>query len=163
MQAVKESNLRSSSFSEKLRLKDTKVRDLMVENRRLVEVPYTASLALTLNALMANRVAAAPVAAPPGHWIGAGGSMIMESDKQTGVIRKQYIGMVTMLDIVAHIGDGDKLDGGDDFDLDKKMSVPVSSIIGHSLEGLSLWTLNPNTGYLVCFLFWCLCLFTHEL
>lgn len=150
MQAVKESNLRSSSFSEKLRLKDTKVRDLMVENRRLVEVPYTASLALTLNALMANRVAAAPVAAPPGHWIGAGGSMIMESDKQTGVIRKQYIGMVTMLDIVAHIGDGDKLDGGDDFDLDKKMSVPVSSIIGHSLEGLSLWTLNPNTSILDC-------------
>ncbi|KAI3974682.1 hypothetical protein MKX01_004411 [Papaver californicum] len=30
------------------------------------------------------------------------------------------------------------------------MSVPVSSIVCHSLEGLSLWTLNPNTSLLDC-------------
>lgn len=117
----------------------------MVEKRRLVEVPYTASLAHTMNALVANHVVAVPVAAPPGHWIGAGGSMIMESDKQTGAVRKHYIGMVTMLDILAHIAGDDQVDGGDVFDLDQKMAVPVSSIIGHCLEGLSLWTLNPNT------------------
>jgi len=42
----------------------------------------------------------------------------------------------------------DHLSGGDDVeeDLDQRMSVPVSSIIGHSFEGLSLWILNPNTG-----------------
>lgn len=107
-----------------------------------MEVPYTASLAQTMNSLVANRVVAVPVAAPPGHWIGAGGSMIMETDKQTGVVRKHYIGMVTMLDILAHIAGDDKTDGSD---LDQKMAVPVSSIIGHCLEGLSLWTLNPNT------------------
>ncbi|MCH96029.1 SNF1-related protein kinase regulatory subunit gamma-like PV42a-like, partial [Trifolium medium] len=52
------------------------------------------------------------------------------------------------LDIVAHIAGEDHLSGGDDDvteDLDQRMSVPVSSIIGHSFEGLSLWTLNPNT------------------
>ncbi|CAK7356939.1 unnamed protein product [Dovyalis caffra] len=102
--------------------------------------------------MVANQVVAVPVAAPPGHWIGAGGSMIMESDKKTGEVRKHYIGMATMLDILAHIAGDDQIIGGDDHasDLDKKMSVPVSSIIGHSLEGLSLWTLNPNTSFLDC-------------
>ncbi|XP_042476223.1 SNF1-related protein kinase regulatory subunit gamma-like PV42a [Macadamia integrifolia] len=132
-------------------LREKKVKDLIVEKRRLVEIPYTASLSHTLNALVANRVVAVPVAAPPGHWIGAGGSMIMQSDKNTGAVRKHYIGMVTMLDILAHIADqlSDSING-DDFDLDKRMSVPVSSIIGHCLEGLSLWTLNPYTSVVDC-------------
>ena len=134
--------------SESMNLKEKKVKDLMVNKKRLVEVPYTASLAQTMNTLVANKVVAVPVAAPPGQWIGAGGSMIVESDKQTGAVRKHYIGMVTMLDIVAHIAGDDHLSGGDhdvEEDLDQRMSVPVSSIIGHSFEGLSLWTLNPNT------------------
>nr|KYP56798.1 5'-AMP-activated protein kinase subunit gamma-3 [Cajanus cajan] len=135
-----------------MRLKEKKVKDLMVEKRRLVEVPYTASLAHTMHTLVANKVAAVPVAAPPGQWIGAGGSMIVESDKQTGAVRKHYIGMVTMLDIVAHIAGDDHLSCGDNVteDLDQKLSDPVSSIIGHSFEGLSLWTLNPNTSLLDC-------------
>ncbi|KAJ8560036.1 hypothetical protein K7X08_004094 [Anisodus acutangulus] len=129
-------------------LKDKHVKDLMADKRRLVEVPYTATLADTIKTLMANKVVAVPVAAPPGHWIGAGGSMIMESDKQTGAVRKHYIGMVTMLDILAHIaGDGC---AHDDVDLTKKMMVPVSSIIGHCLESLSLWTLSPNTSIMDC-------------
>ncbi|XP_027343458.1 SNF1-related protein kinase regulatory subunit gamma-like PV42a [Abrus precatorius] len=138
--------------SESMRLKEKKVKDLMVDKKRLVEVPYTASLADTMNTLVANKVVAVPVAAPPGQWIGAGGSMIVESDKQTGAVRKHYIGIVTMLDVVAHIAGEDHLSGGDDIskDLDQRMSVPVSSIIGHSFEGLSLWTLNPNTSLLDC-------------
>ncbi|XP_076892796.1 SNF1-related protein kinase regulatory subunit gamma-like PV42a [Bidens hawaiensis] len=134
------------------RLTDKKVKELVAENRRLVEVPYTATLAHTLNALVANQVVAVPVAAPPGHWIGAGGSMILESDKHTGAVRKHYIGMVTMLDILSHIA-GDKPDGGTVEDLDnmeQRMSVPVSSVIGHCLESLSLWTLNPSTSILDC-------------
>ncbi|KAM1493369.1 hypothetical protein PS1_025527 [Malus domestica] len=136
------------------RLRDKKVGDLMVNKRRLVEVPYTATLAHTMNALVANKVLAVPVAAPPGQWIGAGGSMIVEADKQTGTVRKHYIGLATMLDILAHIaGTEDQLmDEGvnDGFDLDQKMSVPVSTIIGQCLEGLSLWTLNPNTSIVDC-------------
>lgn len=129
---------------------EQKVRELVVEKRRLVEVPYTATLADTMNTLVANRVMAVPVAAPPGHWIGAGGSMIMETDKHTGAVRKHYIGMVTMLDILAHLAedDNDVVNGGDSTnnnDVDKKLGVTVSTIIGHCLEGLSLWTLNPNT------------------
>lgn len=128
-------------------LKDKQVKDLIVDKRRLVEVPYTATLADTMKTLMVNKVVAVPVAAPPGHWIGAGGSMILESDKQTGAVRKHYIGMVNMLDILAHIaGNG----SADDADLTKKMMVPVSSIIGHCLESLSLWTLSPNTSIVDC-------------
>ncbi|XP_039005919.1 SNF1-related protein kinase regulatory subunit gamma-like PV42a [Hibiscus syriacus] len=107
-----------------------------------------------MNALVANKVTALPVAAPPGQWIGAGGSMIMESDKQTGVVRKHYIGMVTMLDILAYIADDDNQmmgsDVGGDANLERKMTVPISLIIGRSFEGLSLWTLNPNTSILDC-------------
>ena len=119
--------------AESIRFRERKVKELMVDKKRLVEVPYTATLAHTMNTLVANKVVAVPVAAPPGQWIGAGGSMIVESDKQTGVVRKHYIGMVTMLDIVAHIA-GDEnsgnLDGGDGMeDLDQWMAVPVSSII----------------------------------
>lgn len=130
------------------RLRDKKVKDLISDKKRLVEVPYTASLADTMNALLANRVVAVPVAAPPGHWIGAGGSMILESDKHTGAARKHYIGMLTMLDVLAHIA-GNQTDpaAGDGGQFDRKMQVPVSSIIGHCLESLSLWTLNANTGY----------------
>lgn len=128
-------------------LRERHVGELLREKRRLVEVPYTATLIDTVNALVANGVVAVPVAAPPGKWIGAGGSMILESDPVTGAVRKHYIGMVTMLDILVHIAedDGEAQDGSKVMDLEKKMSVAVSSVIGHSLEGLSLWTLNPNT------------------
>ena len=63
------------------------------------------------------------------------------------VVKLPRFVMVTMLDILAHIAGDDQINGGDDVvsDLDKKMSVPVSAIIGRCLEGLSLWTLNPNT------------------
>lgn len=127
------------------RLINVTAKDLTARNRRLVEVPYTATLSHAMNTLVANSISALPVAAPPGHWIGAGGSMIMESDKQTGAVRKHYIGILTMLDILAHIAGGGNLS-----DLDRKMSSQVSSIIGHCLEGLSLWTLNPNTSFVEC-------------
>lgn len=142
-------------------LRERKVKELVHNKGRLVEVPYTATLSHTMNVLLANDIAAVPVAAPPNRWIGAGGSMILESDPVTGIVRKQYIGIVTMLDVLVHIAEEDggiRVDVDHDVGdagskLDRRMSVPVSSIIGHSLEGLSLWTLNPNTRFV------CLCLF----
>lgn len=142
MQTTKETQQQQDELRKKV------VRDLMEDKRRLVEVPYTATLAHTMNTLVANQVVAVPVAAPPGHWIGAGGSMILESDKQTGAVRKHYIGMVTMLDILSHIA-GDDINDGSAADLDQRMSVTVSSVIGHCLESLSLWTLNPNTRHVI--------------
>ncbi|KAF6170583.1 hypothetical protein GIB67_037435 [Kingdonia uniflora] len=113
MKSTNATNNMSFSSPESLWLREVKVKDLILDKKRLVEVPYTASLADTMNALVANHVVAMPVAAPPGHWIGA------EEQSGSGVV-----------------------------DLEKRMSVPVSTIIGHSLEGLSLWTMNPNTSVL---------------
>ncbi|ESQ27037.1 hypothetical protein EUTSA_v10019455mg [Eutrema salsugineum] len=126
------------------RLMDFKVKDLTVDKRRLVQVSDNATLADALN-VMVKHVRAVPVAAAPGQWLGAGGSMIVESDKETGSAKKQYIGMVTMLDVVAHIAGNEGENG-----LDKKMAAPVSSIIGHCPEGRSLWSLNPNTSIMDC-------------
>ncbi|PWA68389.1 cystathionine beta-synthase (CBS) protein [Artemisia annua] len=149
MMGVKRDNMHTN-IEPQQHLRDKKVRDLVSDKRRLVEVPYTATLAHTMNALVANQVVAVPVAAPPGHWIGAGGSMIMESDKHTGAVRKHYIGMVTMLDVLAHIA-GNSVDTScEETNLEERMSVPVSSVIGHCLESLSLWTLNPDTSIMDC-------------
>lgn len=147
-------------------LRERKVKEVMHNKGKLVEVPYTASLSHTMNALLANDVAAVPVAAPPNRWIGAGGSMILESDPVTGIVRKQYIGIVTMLDVLVHIAEEDggiKVEGDHDpgTKLDRRMSVPVSSIIGHSLEGLSLWTLNPNSRF-VCETPFCFTIFIED-
>ncbi|KAJ1698558.1 hypothetical protein LUZ63_007070 [Rhynchospora breviuscula] len=133
-------------------LREHRVSLLTRHKRRLVEVPYTATIADTANALQANCVSAMAVAAPPGRWIGAGGTMILESDPATGAVRKHYIGMVTMLDILVHIAEAGVKGGGksEEMDLNQSMMVPVSSVIGHSLEGLSLWTLNPNTSIMDC-------------
>ncbi|XP_048129470.1 SNF1-related protein kinase regulatory subunit gamma-like PV42b [Rhodamnia argentea] len=154
MQAIaRQSPNGSSSSTAKQRLIERRVRDLILHKSQLVDVPHTASLTETMNALVTNRVLAVLVAAPPGRWIGAGGSMIMEAGQETGTVRKQYIGIVTMLDIPAHIGgddDGVEKASDDQSDLEKKMATPVSAIIGHNLEGLSLWTFNPNTSILDC-------------
>ncbi|KAF8095082.1 hypothetical protein N665_0341s0010 [Sinapis alba] len=96
------------------RLINVTAKDLTARNRRLVEVPYTVTLAHAMNTLVANSISGLSVAAPPGHWIGAGGSIIMESNKHTGAVRNTRY----------------------------KIGSQVSSIIGHCLEGLSLWTLN---------------------
>ncbi|PKU84963.1 SNF1-related protein kinase regulatory subunit gamma-like PV42a [Dendrobium catenatum] len=131
-------------------LRERRVRDIVREKRRLVEVPYNATLSSTVNALLANNVVAVPVAAPPGRYIGAGGSMILESDPATGAVRKQYIGIITMLDVLVHIAGDEPLGADCEVDLDRTMASPVSSVIGHSLEGLTLWSLNPNTSILDC-------------
>ncbi|KAJ0048506.1 hypothetical protein Pint_15771 [Pistacia integerrima] len=41
----------------------------MADKRPLMEVSYTASLADTMNTLVANKVVAVLVVAPSGHWI----------------------------------------------------------------------------------------------
>ncbi|CAA3010349.1 SNF1-related kinase regulatory subunit gamma-like PV42a [Olea europaea subsp. europaea] len=128
------------SIHQPYRLRDKKVSDLIPDKRRLVEVPYTASLADTINALMNNRISAVAVVAPPGNRIGAGGSMILEADKHTGEVRKHYIGMMTMLDILAQIAGNHVEPESDGDDLDQKMKVSVSSITGRCLESLSLWS-----------------------
>jgi hypothetical protein len=66
--------------------------------------------------------------------------MIMEADKSTGHVRKQFIGMVSVLDILIHVVEEEGHDFAD------RLSSTVASIIGHSREGLSLWTISPTAS-----------------
>ncbi|KAL3677531.1 hypothetical protein R1sor_027479 [Riccia sorocarpa] len=116
-------------------LKASTIEQIMLNKKRLIEVPYNASVKDTLNAMHAHDILAVAVAAPPGQWIGAGGSQILEADKATGAIRKHYIGLVSVLDVLVHVVEDNA-----------QLNAPVSSIIGHSLEGLNLWTITPNTS-----------------
>jgi CBS domain-containing protein len=149
------------------------------KQRRLVEVPYTASVAESLRAMQAHNILAVPVAAPPGHWIGAGGSSIVQSDASTGHALKQYIGIVSTLDILLHLSElhpdraaghrhpspdanlatGGIIGSNSSFHRQEKekakekeeeelLARPISSLIGHSLEGLSLWSLSSHTSVL---------------
>ncbi|KAL2636329.1 hypothetical protein R1flu_007808 [Riccia fluitans] len=116
-------------------LKCCTIDQIMLNKKRLIEVPFNASVKDTLNAMYAHDILAVAVAAPPGQWIGAGGSQILEADKATGTVRKHYIGLVSVLDVLVHVVEDDT-----------QLNAPVSSIIGHSLEGLNLWTITPNTS-----------------
>ena len=56
---------------------------------------------------------------------GAFRSMILESDRATGPVRKQYIGMVIMLDVLVHIAEVGGLAAVEEepADLEKKMGT----------------------------------------
>ncbi|CAM6118065.1 unnamed protein product [Calypogeia fissa] len=124
------------SIDEALKLlKNSTVLQIVKNLRRLIEVPFNASVRDTLNTMHAHDILAVVVAAPPGHWIGAGGTSILEADKCTGVVRKHYIGMVSVTDILVHIVEDNA-----------QMNVPISKVIGHSLESLNLWTIGPSTS-----------------
>lgn len=67
--------------------------------------------------------------------------MILECDKSTGAARKQYIGIVSVLDVLMHLAELE-----DKEDIQHQLSTSVSTIIGHCIEGLSLWTISPHTS-----------------
>ncbi|CAI5534581.1 unnamed protein product [Closterium sp. Naga37s-1] len=123
-----------------------------------------------LQLMRMHGISALPVWAPPNEWVGAGGSSIMVADGSTGgggagsgaseVVdagegagerrggegagagagagraRRQYIGMVSVLDVLMHFAQSCSCD-----DPSWALDVPISTLIGHCLEGLSCWTL----------------------
>eukprot|EP00897_Mesotaenium_endlicherianum_P009078 jgi/Mesen1/8199/ME000442S07479 len=116
------------------------IRELLQGKGRLIQIPHSATVRDALQAMLTHNVLALPVAAPPGQWLGAGGSVILESDPKTGQARKQYIGLVSVLDVLMHLAEPEGASN-----TEWALEMPVSRIIGHSLEGLSLWTLQPAT------------------
>lgn len=60
-------------------------------------------------------------------------------------MRKYYIGIVILFDILVYIVGDDVVDGGDGInDFDWKLLVLVLIIIGYCIEGLSFWIFNFN-------------------
>ncbi|CAA7025812.1 unnamed protein product [Microthlaspi erraticum] len=127
--------MQSSNYS---RVMEFKVKDLTVNKCPLVQVSDSATLGDALNAMKVVFWYETGGKPSKSGACGCGARPMVE----TGSAKKQYIGMVTMLDVVAHIAGEDGLD--------KKMAAPVSSIIGHCPEGRSLWSLNPSSSIMDC-------------
>ncbi|CAI7766184.1 unnamed protein product [Closterium sp. NIES-53] len=89
-----------------------------------------------------------------GAGSGTGGSEVVEASEErggagekgagagasggagAGRARRQYIGMVSVLDVLMHFAQSSARD-----DPTWALDVPISTLIGHCLEGLSCWTL----------------------
>lgn len=115
-------------------LETTTVGDLVAMKGRMISVPDTATINEVLSTLEANNITAVPVASCGNHWLGAGGTSINDGGKQ-------YIGFVSVLDVVLHIADNLGQP-------EKEMGLLAVNIIGQSNESRTLWTLSPATKLL---------------
>jgi hypothetical protein len=107
-----------------------KVSDLVATKRVLFDVPASTSIGDTLAALEIEHILSVPVFGTPGSWAGAGGAELI-------INGKQYIGIVSVLDLVSSI-----LQNAPYFDqgsVQNALTRPVSSVIGATDESLSLW------------------------
>ncbi|GAQ78049.1 Cystathionine beta-synthase family protein [Klebsormidium nitens] len=124
-------------------LRDHKIGDLVVRKQQLIQVPYTSTVGDVINAYLTDDVLAYPITAPPNEWIGAlgGGSSVLESDPSTGLPTKQYIGVISVLDVLMHFADNAD-------NIEWALEAPVEKLVGRSIEGLNLIVLRPDTTIL---------------
>ncbi|KAL3693039.1 hypothetical protein R1sor_006690 [Riccia sorocarpa] len=115
-------------------LQTTKIGDLAMTKGRVISVPDTATVLDVIRSLTENNVTAVAVAGSANHWVGAGGTYITEG-------QSQYIGIVSILDVVLHIADNVSSPT-------KDIDILAVNIIGQSDESRTLWTLSPNTTLL---------------
>lgn len=116
-------------------LETTSVGDLVAKKGRVISVSDIATVKDVLDTLSKNNITAVPVASSGNHhWLGAGGTDISEGSIQ-------YIGFVSVLDVVLHIADNLGQP-------DKEMGLLAVNIIGQSTESRTLWTLSPVTNLL---------------
>lgn len=122
-------------------LYNTEVHQLVEHKHRMVEIPFTATVGDTLNTLLVKNILAMPVAAPPGIWPRVGGNKILEQDGVTGAVRKEYIGMVSVLDVLLHVAEAEEKE-----DMDKRLAATVDSIIIDSMQEHTIWCISPHTS-----------------
>jgi len=83
--------------SESVRLKENKVKDMMVGKKEASGDALHDVADPDNDTLVANKIVPVAVAGPPSSGLEP------EYDKQTGVVRKHYIGMVIMLNFFSNI------------------------------------------------------------
>lgn len=111
--------------------------------RQLVDAPVSTSIQTLLQLMHANKCQAIAVYGQSGHWLSAG-----QNNATFG--EKQYIGIVSMLDVILNLttqvySKGDETIPIDHFHLDKLTKDSVLNIIGNTNESLSLWTTNLSS------------------
>lgn len=107
-------------------LETTYIGDLVANKRFLIFAPKDATVEKVLKIMAENEITAIPVAASPGQQASVEGTTFFQGSSH-------YIGIVSMLDVVLHIGDN--LD-----DCENALQTPVSDLIGQTIESRALWT-----------------------
>ena len=125
-------------------LSQAKVHDLVASKKILFDISASTPIVEVFSLLEQKNILSVPVFGQPGSWLGAGGDNII-------VGGKQYIGIVSILDLVACVFRNSSTAGFGVNDtalvtteLMKVLGWPVSSAIGSTDESLSMWieTLN---------------------
>lgn len=119
----------------------TVIGDLVSSKASLLEVPATTSVEDALSILDKFKILSLPVYGAPGGWIGAGNSELI-------IGSKQYIGIVSVLDLVAYLFPipNPWTAGGS---LAERLKAPVTSALGSTNESLSLWVESESKPLLV--------------
>lgn len=123
-------------------LYNTKVHQLVEYKHRMVEIPFIATVGDTLNTLLVKNILAMHVATPHGIWPWIGGNKILEQDRVTVAIRKKYIGMVSVLDVLIHVAEAEEEE-----DMDKRLAATVDSIAIDSMQEHTIWCISPHTSH----------------
>jgi hypothetical protein len=108
-------------------LLNVKVSELVATKRVLFDVPASTSIGDVLAVLEDEHILSVPVFGTPGEWTGAGGSELI-------IDGKQYIGIVSVLDLVSSI----LRTYFDQGSVQNALERPVSSVIGATDESLTL-------------------------
>eukprot|EP01018_Ginkgo_biloba_P037285 Gb_00456 [translate_table: standard] len=111
-------------------LERTLIHDLVANKGALISVPENAKVHQVLKIMDENEITALPIASAAEQQALAGETSLVQESAH-------YIGIVSMLDVVLHIGEN--LDHAEDV-----LETPVSDLIGHTSESRSLWTVSPN-------------------
>ncbi|KAJ1457594.1 hypothetical protein M885DRAFT_562941 [Pelagophyceae sp. CCMP2097] len=115
-------------------LASARVADLCFGKQVLVDVEARSTVGSCLELLDSLKVLSVPVYGAAGAWVGAGGVDL-------AVGPKQYIGIVSVLDLVAHVFRASGYLGThvDEARLAAALQDPVVQALGESNESLSLW------------------------
>mmetsp|Transcript_57919 Transcript_57919/g.131245 ORF Transcript_57919/g.131245 Transcript_57919/m.131245 type:complete len:259 (+) Transcript_57919:505-1281(+) len=109
------------------------VSNLVSSKRPLLDVSASTKIADALDLLGAENLLSVPVFCTPGSWAGAGGTDVT-------VGRKQYIGIVSVLDLISYVVKNSRPSFGEvNPFVQNALARPVSSAIGSTNESLSIW------------------------
>ncbi|RKO89536.1 hypothetical protein BDK51DRAFT_34071 [Blyttiomyces helicus] len=101
----------------------------------LIDISCDSTILDALRLLRDNKILATAVYGKKGRWLGAGESNVITKGD------KQYIGMLSILDIVLYLMN---LPSSSSHRNDTLSSIKTAALIGRSDEGLSLWVELPD-------------------
>lgn len=106
------------------------IQHLVAPKNILLDVPCSTPIVDVLSLLEEHQILSVPVYSAPGSWVGAGGAEIV-------IGNKQFIGIISVLDLIAYIFRESASD--DSTQHETELQSPVSSAIGSTDESLSIW------------------------